>query len=381
MADRPHLDPAIKRIVVKVGTNTLCNPDGSPDPALLSQLAQDIHYLRSNGRQVLIISSGAIGLGRRLLGLNEQPQDVTVRQACAALGQHRLMSAWDHALRRHKVPVAQVLLTHHTFDKRRSYLHLRNCLEELLKRGAVPILNENDTVSIQEIDASFGDNDRLGALVAAKVEADLYVILSDVDGLYDRPPHVRGARRLERVEAVDDDILAMASEKAGSGARGGMRSKLHSARFLTQAGVPVAIAYGRHEGVLEALLAVDEEHRPVARPGTWFDAVGDRSNKERWLLSAHPQGGIQVDAGAAEALRDGYHLLPAGVIGVQGSFPVESVVDILHDGKVIARAVSHLSSRDLDRCQGLQSDEAKEVLGVETPANITRKGRIALLDD
>lgn len=380
MDDRPALDPAIKRIVVKVGTNTLCNPDGSPDPALLAQLAQDLHYLRSNGRQILIVSSGAIGLGRRVLGLTELPQDVTVRQACAALGQHRLLGAWDDALRRHKIPVAQVLLTHHTFDKRRSYLHLRNCLEELLRHGAVPILNENDTVSIQEIDASFGDNDRLGALVAAKVEADLYVILSDVDGLYDKPPHVRGAKRLAQVPAIDDQVLAMASEKAGRGARGGMRSKLESARFLAQAGVPVAIAYGRQERVLESLLAVDEDGGPLDRPGTWFDAVGDRSNKERWLLSAHPQGGIEVDAGAVKALREGYHLLPAGVTGVSGVFPVESVVDILHDGKPVARAVSHLSSRDLERCKGLQSEDAKDVLGVDAPANITRKGRITLLD-
>ncbi len=373
------LDPEQRRVVVKLGTNTLCNPDGLPDAELLRSLAEEIHLLRSEGHQILVVSSGAIGSGRAALRLPETPQDVPTRQACAAVGQHRLMQAWDDALRRHKTAAAQVLVTADTFEVRRRYLNLRNCLESLLKLGAVPVLNENDTTSTDEIDAAFTDNDRLGALVAAKVEADLYVILSDVRGLYDKPPHLKTAKLVPEVESVTEEVLAMAG-KPGKNGRGGMRSKLESTKHLTEAGVPVVIAYGREPGILHQLLhpdAAEDEEQPV-RPGTWFHAVGRRDGKERWISAATPQGRILVDAGAADALRDGFHLLPAGVRGVEGQFPVESVVEVVHGEQVVARAVSQFSSRDLERCAGMQSEDARDALGVEGSVNITRKGRIIL---
>jgi glutamate 5-kinase len=367
----------MKRIVVKIGTNTLCDPDGRPDPAFLRETARQIHLLRSQGIAVIVISSGAIGCGMSALGLRERPQEIRKRQALAAVGQHRLMAAWQDAFDRHKTRVAQVLLTHHTFDRWNSYVNLRACLEAILDIGAVPILNENDTVSILEIDATFGDNDRLGAMVAAKMEADLYVILSDVTGLYDRPPHVKGAKRIARVPEVTDSVLAMADAKAGKNARGGMASKLAAARELTGAGVPVIIAYGREENVLSDVMDPASD-RSI---GTWFDVVGHRSGPRRWLAVARAEGRVEVDAGAVQALRDGFHLLPAGVRGVEGTFAVESVVDIVHDGAIVARAVSHLSSRDLERCKGMQSDAAKDVLGVDGPVNVTKKGRLVLLDE
>lgn len=370
------IDGDLKRIVVKVGTNTLCDPDGRPDPQLLRSVAHQVHLLRSQGKQVLIVSSGAIGSGQAALGLRDTPQDIAARQACAAVGQHRLMSAWQEAFQKDKVIVAQVLVTYHTFDKRRSYVNLRACIEKLLALGVVPIINENDTVSIREIDATFGDNDRLGALVASKVEADLTIILSDVDGLYDKPPHVKGAKIVHHVERVTDDILEMADDKPGRGGRGGMRSKLLSCRLLTEQGVAVVIAYGRADEILTRLL--DEESEEQI--GTWFDVVGHRRGHERWIQAAHPEGRILVDAGAAKALGDGFHLLPAGVTGVEGQFGVESVVEIVHDDKVIGRAVSHLSSGDLARCKGMQSEEAKQILEFDGPVNVTRKGRLVLQD-
>lgn len=371
----------IRRIVIKLGTNTLCNPDGMPDATLMNALAREIHELRQHGHQFLIISSGAIGAGRAALKLSETPIDVPTRQACAAVGQHRLMHAWDHALGQQKIRAAQVLVTSDTFDKRQRYTNLRNCLETLLKHGAVPILNENDTTSTDEIEASFTDNDRLGALVAARVDADLYVILSDVQGLYDKPPHTKGATIVRRVEEVTDEILAMAGEKIGKGGRGGMPSKLHSARYLTEAGVPVVIAYGRHDKILSALIEPhDTEGEEIDRPGTWFSPVGRLDGMERWLTGTRAAGSIHIDAGAAKALRDGYHLLPAGVTGADGDFPVESVVDIQHDNKIVARAISLFSRRDLERCLGLHSDEAQTALGIDGSVNITRKGRIVLLD-
>ena len=376
------LDPEQRRVVVKLGTNTLCDPDGLPDTQLLASLAEEIHLLRAEGHQVLVVSSGAIGSGRAVLKLPETPRDVAMRQACAAVGQHKLMQAWDNALRRHKVPAAQILVTADTFEVRRRYLNLRNCLEALLKQGAVPIINENDTTSIDEIDAAFTDNDRLGALVAAKVEADLYVILSDVPGLYDKPPHLKTARLVPRVEAVTEKVLKMAGARNGREARGGMRSKLESAKHLTESGVPVVIAYGREPGILHKLLHPEPdptaEGEEPGRPGTWFDTVGRRDGRERWIAAATPQGRIVVDAGAARALREGFHLLPAGVRGVEGQFPVESVVEIVHDGRKVARAVSQFSSLDLQRCLGMQSDGVRETLGVEGSVNVTRKGRIIL---
>ncbi len=366
-----------RRIVIKLGTNTLCDPDGMPDTTLMSALAKEMHDLRQHGHQFLIISSGAIGTGKAALKLHDLPIDVPTRQACAAVGQHRLMNAWDHALGQYKMRAAQVLVSSDTFDDRRRYNNLRNCLDSLLKHGAVPILNENDTTATAEIEASFTDNDRLGALVSARIEADLYIILSDVKGLFNKPPHAKDASLVAEVERVTDDILAMAG-KPGKNGRGGMHSKLLSAQYLTEAGVPVVIAYGRDDGILHALIEPHDDEE-VERPGTWFRPVGARDGMERWLTATKPQGRIDIDAGAAKALQEGFHLLPAGVTDVQGDFPVESVIEICHDGKTVARAQSVFSSRDLERCKGLQSDAAQTALGIEGSVNFTRKGRIVLL--
>ena len=230
----------------------MCDADGLPDADLMAALATEVHALRATGLQVLIVSSGAIGFGRAALKLPELPLDIPMRQACAAVGQHRLMQAWDRAFEGHG-PVAQLLVTSRTFERRDQYVNLHNCLEALLRQGVVPILNENDAVSIAEIDDAFRDNDHLGALVAAKADADLYVMLSDVDGLYDRPPHEEGAVRLDRVERIDDEVLAMAG-KPGAKGRGGMRSKLEAASYLADAGVPSVIAYGRQPDILATLL-------------------------------------------------------------------------------------------------------------------------------
>lgn len=362
-----------RRIVIKLGTNTLCDPDGRPDHALMAALAGEMHDLKQVGHQFMIVSSGAIGIGRSALKLQDDPDDVPTRQACSAVGQHRLMDAWDEALGKRRMRAAQALVAVETFQDRRAYLHLKDCLELLLKLGAVPIFNENDVLATDEIGTTFGDNDRLGALIAAKTDADLYIILSDVPGLYDKPPHVRGAKLVPRVKHIDDAMVAAAGKK--SKGAGGMASKLESARYLAEAGIPTVIAYGREPGILHALVAPEEDADP---PGTWFDAFGRRDGMEKWIEATRAHGRIHIDEGAAKALRDGYHLLPAGVTGVEGEWSVESVVDVVHDGTSVARAVSHYSSRDLERCKGLQSDDAKAALGIEGTANITRKGRIVL---
>jgi len=363
-----------RRIVVKIGTNTICGKAGTPDPGFMAALAEQVVALRAQGREVLIVTSGAIGTGRALLGFKDRVREIRMRQACAAVGQPRLMRAWEEAFAPHGVLVSQLLLTNHSFTNRKSFLNLRNATEALFDLGVVPIANENDTVSIDEIDASFGDNDRLSALAAVKTQADLLVILSDVAGLYTKPPGEPGAELIPVVDAITPDVLKMATGKSSSlVGRGGMASKLQSVRLATRAGIPVVIASGREPGVVSRLVAGESL-------GTRFLPQGHESGKERWLEIAKPMGRIHVDGGAAEALRGGKHLLPAGVIAVDGPFPPGAVVEILHDKRPVAKALTALSSRDLEAAKGLRSEAVARVLRREGPFNVTRKKNLLLLN-
>jgi glutamate 5-kinase len=363
-----------RRIVVKIGTNTICGDLGRPDPWYMAAIADEMTDLIDAGHQVILVTSGAIGTGRHMLDMKEKPRDVRLRQAAAAVGQPRLMHDWASAFGRRSRHVAQVLLTYHTFARRESYLHMREAMLKLLELGIVPVVNENDTVSISEIDAGFGDNDRLSALVATKLEADLLVILSDVAGLYDKPPTEPGAKLVRTVDKVDDKVRAMAGAKTSSGGRGGMASKLDSAALAMENGCEVIIAPGREPRVLSRVVAGE----PL---GTRFVPHARAAGARRWLLLAKPEGEVHVDAGAARALAAGKHLLPAGVVGVKGTFSVESVVAIVSDGKAVARAVSELSSEDLARVKGLKSADAQRVLGIEGGVNVTTKGKLLLLDE
>ncbi len=363
-----------QRIVVKVGTNTLNGDLDRPDPWYMAALADEICDLRDAGHDVILVTSGAIGTGRHILGIKERPRDVRVRQACAAVGQARLMQDWAAAFARRGQHVAQVLLTYHTFAARESYLHMREAMAKLLEMGILPVVNENDTVSISEIDAGFGDNDRLSALVATKMEADLLVILSDVKGLYTKPPGTPGAALVPVVDEVDDEVRAMAGAKTSSGGRGGMASKLEAAALAMENGCAVVITAGREPHVLRRLMSGE----PL---GTRFAPRSRESGARRWLLLARAEGEVHVDAGAARALAAGKHLLPAGVTGVSGTFDVESVVTVVCEGRPVARAVSELSSADLARVKGLHTPEARALLGIEGAVNVTTKGKLLLLDE
>lgn len=362
-----------ERLVVKIGTSTLCGPDGHPDLHLMNRIAAELTALMQDGVHVVLVSSGAIGAGRRILGLQERPQDVRMRQACAAVGQTKLMSLWRSAFDQCGRHVAQVLVTAHTFERRRSHQNLKNTMETLLALGVVPVVNENDTVSIDEIDESFGDNDRLGALVAAKLEASCYVVLSDVDGLHSKPPGTAGAARVPVIEAIDDAVAAMAGARAGSDlATGGMRTKLDAARVATDAGVEVGIVHGRSPDAVSRFLRGEDV-------GTRFVAARRREGRKHWLVHTRPRGRIHVDAGARDALRDGRHLLPAGVVRVEGVFDVESVVELVHGGSVLAKGLCGYSSDELTRVAGMRSKDVHATLGTTGPANVTRKGALALL--
>ena len=363
-----------RRIVVKIGTNTICGELGRPDPWYMAAIADEMVDLVDAGHQVILVTSGAIGTGRHMLGMKEKPRDVRVRQAAAAVGQPRLMQDWAAAFGRRGKNVAQVLLTYHTFARRASYLHMRLACLKLLEMGVVPIVNENDTVSISEIDAGFGDNDRLSALVATKLEADLLVILSDVAGLYTKPPGESGATLVPLVEKVDERIRAMAGSKTSSGGRGGMASKLDAAALAMENGCDVIIAPGREAHILRRIAQGEEV-------GTRFVSKTRASGARRWLMVAHPEGEVHVDAGAARALAAGKHLLPAGVVDVKGTFDVESVVALVAAGRTIGRAVSELSSEDLGRVKGMRSEDAQRVLDIDGPVNVTTKGKLLLSDE
>lgn len=362
-----------RRIVVKIGTNTLAAVDGTPDASFLANIASQVAKLRADRAQVLVVSSGAIGAGRSLLGFTSRPQDVRLRQACAAVGQSRLMRRWEEAFAPHAIHVAQLLLTSNDFSHRPAYLSLRNTTEALLERGVVPIINANDVVATDEIDQSFGDNDRLSALVATKVGAGLLVILSDVAGLYTRPPGTLGAELVSVVPEVDEDVLSMAAARPGSNAgRGGMRSKLQAAQLASRGGITVVIAPGREPDVLLRIRAGEAV-------GTRFLAREPESRKKHWLRIARPAGRIHVDAGAAQALRGGKHLLPAGVKDVEGTFGPRSVVEIVSEKKPFARALSYYSSEDLAALRGLSSAEVRKIRPGASTVNVTRKKNLVLI--
>jgi glutamate 5-kinase len=252
---RQELATSAKLVVVKVGTRVLTRSDGTLDTDRIKSLAEQIHGLRQSGRQVVLISSGAVGAGMSQLGLTERPTELSKLQAVAAIGQTNLIEAYDSTFQAHGTHAAQVLLTAEDLSHRGRYLNVRNTLLALLEMNAVPIINENDTVAVDELMVTFGDNDRLAALVTNAIRAPLLIILSDVDGLYDGPPDAPNSKVISTVRRVDRSIEALVNDSANSLSRGGMRSKLEAARMATKAGENTIIASGHEPDILRRLLA------------------------------------------------------------------------------------------------------------------------------
>lgn len=350
---------AARRVVVKVGTNVVMRDDGAPALGRLYGLIEAVAGERRKGREMVVVSSGAVGLGARRLGLPGKPRTLALKQACAAIGQGRLMSVWSEAFEKLGVTAAQVLLTEDDFASRGRYLALRATLEELLRLGAVPVLNENDTVGTAELEAGagrvFGDNDKLSALVAAKLGADLLVILSDVDGLHTaNPAKSRGATRIPVVPEVTAEVRALA-EGAGARGRGGMATKLEAAAVATASGALAVVASGRRPGVLEEVLS-------GADVGTLFLPKRSLTGKRRWVAwAALPAGAIRVNDGARAALVSGKaSLLPAGVTALEGEFEKGDVVRILDEaGAEFARGQVNWGRADAEKLVGRRSGEAR----------------------
>lgn len=346
-----------KRLVIKIGSALLVDRDsGQLRADWLRGLAQDVAWLRGQGKDVILVSSGSIALGRGALGLPMSELTLEQSQAAAAVGQIQLARAYAEALAEHDLQAAQVLVTLEDSADRRRYLNSRATLEQLLTLGAVPIVNENDTVATDEI--RYGDNDRMAAQVAVTAGADQLILLSDVDGFYSaNPSQDASAYRFDVIEAITPQIEAMAGD-AGSGlSKGGMKTKLMAAKTATAAGCDMAITEG---SVLNPVQALAQ-----GAPATWFLAQGDPQQKRKaWIGAMKPRGTVTVDAGAAKALRSGSSLLPAGVIATEGRFgrgdPL-AVVD--SDGHVLGQGLTRYDASDAALIKGLRSSQIEPVLG------------------
>jgi glutamate 5-kinase len=347
-----------RRIVVKVGSALLVDAqEGTPNRGWLAALAEDVAALRARGQEVLLVSSGAIALGRRQLGLTSTRLKLEEKQAAAAVGQIRLAHAWKDALELHRLSVAQILLTFGDTEERRRYLNARNTLSALLRLGAIPVINENDTVATAEI--RYGDNDRLAARVAQMISADCLVLLSDVDGLYSADPRREpDARFIPDVHSISLEIERMAGGTTSAVGSGGMATKIAAAKIAIAAGCHMAVALGRE---LHPLRRIQEGERC-----TWFHpSVTPATVRKQWIAGAlKPAGELHVDEGAAAALARGKSLLPAGVTKVVGRFKRgDALIVRAPSGKEIARGLSAYSSPDAERLRGRHSSEIEGLLG------------------
>jgi glutamate 5-kinase len=365
---------AARRLVVKIGSALLVDrASGRLDAPWFEDLVADIARLRKRGQEVLVVSSGAIALGRRHLGLRNGTLRLEESQAAAAAGQIRLAHAWQEALGRHEIPVAQVLLTLGDTEQRRRYLNARGTLETLLSLGAVPVINENDTVATEEI--RYGDNDRLAARVAQMVSADCLLLLSDTTGLHTSDPTRDPAAELvPEVRAVTPEIEAMAGGAATEVGSGGMITKVAAGRIALSAGCHMAIASGR---VRHPVLAIEQGAKC-----TWFIAsMSAASVRKQWIAgSLQPRGEIIVDDGAAAALADGKSLLPAGVLRIEGEFERGDAV-LIRDlrGLTLARGLSAYSSADATRIMGMRSGAIEALLGYRGREELVHRNDLAMV--
>ncbi len=329
------------RIVVKLGTGVLTDSRKRIDPAQLEQLVAQLAALKKSGREIVLVTSGAVGAGMGALGYENRPTGLAEKQACAAVGQTRLMGVYEKIFAAHEIVVAQVLLTHEDLEHHERHLNARNTLVTLLGRGVVPIINENDAVSFTEI--KFGDNDKLSALVASLLPADLLVILTTVDGVIENFGK-KNAKTISVVEKIDGAIEKMAGGTTSETAVGGMKSKIEAAKIVVRSGIPLVIASGKKKDALAKIIGGENE-------GTLFVAQPNKlQGRKRWIaFFHHPQGTLFVDDGAKRALREaGKSLLPPGVVRCEGEFAADDVIRICDlDGTEFARGIAKFSGEEI----------------------------------
>ena len=373
---RQEIATSAETIIVKVGTQVLTGADGQLDRDQIIHLADQLSKLCNAGRRVVLVSSGAVGAGMGRLKMTQRPTSLAMLQAVAAIGQNALVEAYDHALRRHKRHAAQVLLTADDLNDRTRYLNARNTLRAILELDALPIINENDTVSVDELQTTFGDNDRLAAMVTNLLRAPLLVLLSDVEGLYDRDPSDPDAKVIPTVMNLDESIRSLVCDKKNGRSKGGMTSKLEAARMTTTAGENVIIARGTRRNVLTDIMAGE----PI---GTLFVAKGATvAARKRWIgLTVQPHGVLELDAGACHAIqKGGSSLLPAGIVATSGIFEKGDVVSLrTSDGLEIARGLTNYSVEDVRSILGLKTEEIESALGHRPYDEVVHRDNMVLL--
>jgi len=363
------------RIVVKIGTTLLTDNHTGLNLERINDIARGVSRIQSAGHQIALVSSGAIGAGVAARRLKQRPRSMPEKQATAAIGQPILMEAYEAAFRRHGRTVGQILLTNEDLLDRARYLNARNTLSVLFKNDVVPIINENDTVAVEEI--RLGDNDNLSAMVANLIEADLLIILSDIDGFYtDDPSRDLNAELIPVVETITPRIEKQAKKSRGGSGTGGMATKIQAAKRCTSAGIAMIIANGGNPRVLQEI--VSGEFR-----GTLFLPAATRLNtKKKWIgFVSHPRGSVTIDEGAKAALTDHRKsLLPSGVLHVRGEFNEKDTIAILDlSGKEIARGVSGYSSAELVRIRGMKTGDVERTLGRRAHGEVIHKNNLVLL--
>jgi len=372
MSQTPTLS-AFRRIVVKVGSSLLVDhAAGGLKRDWLEGLAADIAGLHKDGRDVLVVSSGAIALGRAVLGLPRGPLKLEEAQGAAAVGQIALARAWSEVLDKHGITAGQVLVTLQDTEERRRYLNARSTIDKLIEWRAVPVVNENDTVATSEI--RYGDNDRLAARVATMVSADLLVLLSDIDGLYDKPPAPGNDARLVPVVArITPEIEAMAGISASELSRGGMVTKIEAGKIATTAGTHMVIASGSVHNPLKCIAD--------GAPCTWFlTPANPVTARKKWIAgSLEPRGNVHIDAGAVRALRGGASLLPAGVVKVEGAFGRGDAVIVRGpDGAEVGRGLVAYDADDAEKIRGRSSADVLSILGFTGRTAMIHRDDLAL---
>ncbi len=371
---RRQVTRSARRIVVKVGSNVLASDELGLDAGVMASLVAEVSRLWRDGREVVLVSSGAILAGRVLLGMKDRPRLLPEKQACAAVGQPELLGRYRELFGWHGCAVSQVLLTAEDLRDRRRYLNARNTLRALLGHKVVPIVNENDTVSVEEI--KFGDNDILSALVSTLVEADLLLILSDVAGLYSSHPEEKGAELIDWVQKIGPAEHALVQGGAGEHGLGGMGSKLDAAARVMKMGIPMIVASGKSPGVLPSVLQGD----PV---GTLFHSpsVPRLQGRKHWLaFAAHPKGILTLDPGACRAIADqGKSLLPSGIQAMTGRFdPGDPVVCNDTGGNEIARGLVNFSAEELNRIKGCHTSDIIKILGYKDYDEVIHRNNLVL---
>ena len=374
MISRKKILNGVNRIVVKIGTAAINRRDGGLDHAFMDAIASQISRLHDQGKQVILVSSGAIGIGIDVLHLDRRPREIPVRQAAAAAGQSILMQEWSRAFAEYHLDVAQILLTYEPFSNRLTYLNLRNSISTLLGYGIIPVINENDSTCVHEIEATFGDNDKLSAMVASGIEADILIMLSDVDGLYDKnPKRNHDARLLDIVERITPEIESYGGSPTNMKGVGGMRTKIEAAKICYMSGCYMVIA---NSGIDDVILRILDGETI----GTLFLADQEvHKNRIRWIILAKSSGVVVVDSGARDAIMSKRGLLPSGIIDVTGDFDRGDIIELRCEGEVFAKGITDYTSAELKKIKGKHTDMIADILGYKNYNHVVRRENIGLL--